>query len=155
MASTALRMNLENIALCLAQILTLQNCLSWMKQSEQAKPPHSVSDSFVCLSVFCNIMNNFWMDGPKWMKFLWLSRLVAANLRACSTSAQSPQVRAGPAYSPFPCSLSPPWSLVLLVHVKPFWKAFNKVNHNVIADFLFWNYTCTGRLCGFGLWGRS
>ena len=109
----------------------------------------------VCLSVFCNIRNNFWMDGPKWTKFLWLSRLVAANLRVCSTSAQSPQVRAGPAYSPFPCSLSPPWSLVLLVHVKPFWKAFDNVNQNVIADFLFWTNTCTGGLCGCGLQGRS
>ena len=47
----------------------------------------------VGLSVFWKIMNNFWMDGPIWMKFSGLSRLVTANLGVGSTSAQSPPCR--------------------------------------------------------------
>ena len=50
----------------------------------------------VGLSVFWKIMNNFWMDGPIWMKFSGLSRLVTANLGVGSTSAQSPPCREFP-----------------------------------------------------------
>ena len=96
----------------------------------------------VCPSVFWKIMNNFWMDCPIWTKFSGLSRLVAANLEVGSTSAQSPSVMPGPAYSPFHWSLSSPWSWVLLGRVIPFWKAFDEANNNLRADFLFWTCTC-------------
>ena len=108
---------------------------------------------FVCVSVFWKIMNNFWTDGPIWTKFSGLSRLVAANLGVGTTSAQSPPVTTGPAFSPFPCSLSPLWSWVLLGRVIPFWKAFNEANHNVREDFWVWTCTCTGGLCRLGLQG--
>ena len=98
-------------------------------------------------------MNNFWMDGPIWMKFSELCRLVAANLVVGSTSAHSPPVRYGPAYSPFSWSLSPLLSWVLQGCVIPFWKAFDQANHNVRADFWFWTYTCTVVLYRWGLQG--
>ena len=107
----------------------------------------------LCVSVFWKIMNNFWMHWPIWTKFSGLCWLVASNLRVGSTSAQSPPVRTGPACSPFPWSLSPLWSWVLLGHVMPFWKAFYKANHNVRVDFWFWTYMCTGGLCRCGLKG--
>ena len=69
------------------------------------------------------------------MKFSGISRLVVANLVVGSTSAQSPPVMTWPASSSFPCSLSPLWSWVLLGCVIPFWKAFDKANNNVRADF--------------------
>ena len=80
-------------------------------------------------------MNNFRTDGPIWTKFSGLSRLVVANLVVGSTSAQSPPLMTGPAYSPFPCSLSRPWLWVEQGHALPFWKAFDETNHNVRADF--------------------
>ena len=80
-------------------------------------------------------MNNFSMAGLIWTNFSGLSRLVAANLGVGSTSAQSPPDSTGPAYSHFPCSLSPLWSWVLPGFVIPFWKALDEANNNVRADF--------------------
>ena len=54
-----------------------------------------------------------------------------------SISAQSLPGRTWPASSPLPWSLSPPWSLLLLGHVIPFWKAFDEANQNVIAGLGF------------------
>ena len=53
------------------------------------------------------------MDVPIWTKFSGVSSLVTSYLVVGSTSAQSPPVMTWPAYSTFPCSLSPPWSWVL------------------------------------------
>ena len=75
------------------------------------------------------------MDGPICTKILGLSRLVTANLVVGSTSAQYPPVTTWPASSPFPWSLSPPWSWVLPGHVIPFWKAFDEADNNVRAHF--------------------
>ena len=128
---------------------------SQAKWSERAKQAHSVSEKiekarhnffahtcpymvqggFVCVSVFGKIMNNFGTDKPIWMKFSGHSRLVMLNLVVGSTSAQSPPLMTGPAYSPFPCSLSRPWLWVEQGHALPFWKAFDETNHNVRADF--------------------
>ena len=58
------------------------------------------------------------MDRPIWTKFSGLIRLVAAILGV--DSAQFPAVRTGPANSPFPWSLSPPWLLELPGHEIPF-----------------------------------
>ena len=69
------------------------------------------------------------MDKPVWMKFLGLSRLAMTSLWVGSTSAQSPPGRTLLAFSPFP------WSWVLPGHLIPFWKAFDKPNNNVRADF--------------------
>ena len=115
--------------------------------------PYMVQGLFICVSVFWKIMNNFWMDEPNWMKNSGLSRLVAADLRVGSTSAQYPPVTTRPAYSTFPWSLSSQWSWVLLGCVIPFWKAFDKAIHNVREDYLFWTYTCTGGLCRHELQG--
>ena len=75
------------------------------------------------------------MDGSIQTKFSGLRRLVVANLGVGSASAQSPPVMTGPACSPFPWSLSPLWSWVLPGRVIPFWKAYDKANNYVRADF--------------------
>ena len=62
------------------------------------------------------------------MKFSGLVWFVPGSYWVGSTCAQSPPFRTGPAPSPFPCSLSPPWPLVLPDHYIQFWKVFDKAN---------------------------
>ena len=54
-----------------------------------------------------------------------------------STPAQSLQGSPWPASRPFTLNLSTPWFLALPSHVISFWKAIDKANKIVKADFLF------------------
>ena len=90
--------------------------------------------------------------GKSSLTFEWINQFGQnfqglVDLGVGSTSAQSPPVMTGPGYSPFPCSLSPPWLLVLMDHDIPFFKAFDVLNKCVGADFLFWALAYIFSLC--------
>ena len=93
----------------------------------------------VCLSVclcFWKIMNNCRRDGPIWTEFSGVVWLVPSSFLVGSIHAQSPPCRTGPASSPFTCSISPPWPLVIPDHDIQFWKVFDKANKQVWVVFL-------------------
>ena len=82
----------------------------------------------VCLTVY---LLNEWNNLGK----IFRGCLVGAqSYWVGSTCAQSPPCSTGPAYSPFPWSPSPLWPLV---HVIPFWKAFDKANKKFELFFDF------------------
>ena len=68
------------------------------------------------------LLVNFLMVKSIGMKLSGVARLVPGNFWVGSTPAQSLRGRPWPAPRPFARNLSPPWFLVLLGYVIPFWK---------------------------------
>ena len=71
------------------------------------------------------------------MKLSGVAWLVPVNFWVGSTSAQSLLGRPWPAPRPFAKNLSPPWFLMHLGHVIPFWKGFDEANKMGRQEFRF------------------
>ena len=81
------------------------------------------------------LLINFSTVGSIGMKLSGVARLVPGNFWVGSTPAQSLRGRPWPAPRPFARNLSPPWFLMLLGRVIPFWKGFDEANSMGGAEF--------------------
>ena len=78
---------------------------------------------------------NFQLNRPPWNQIL---RTFCDMQLLHRTSSWSRMASAWPLIRPCSRNASPPWSLVLMGHVVPLWKAFDMLNKHEWADFWFW-----------------